>query len=59
MADESVKEGFFVTTAGFTDGAIEFTKKLQKPIHLIDVEKLIKMSEGALSEEFIRSGPSG
>jgi hypothetical protein len=59
MADECMKEGFFVTTAGFTDGAIEFTNKIQKPIHLIDVEKLIKMSEGTLSEEFIRSGPSG
>ena len=57
LIHERAAEAFFVTTGRFSQPAEEFAQG--KPIHLIDLSKLLKMSEGALTEEFIRSGPSG
>jgi len=50
-------EAFFVTTGEFSRQAREFAKN--KPIHLIGLEKLVQMGDGAFTEEFIRSGPAG
>jgi restriction system protein len=57
LMHERALEGFFVTTARFTPGAMEFVNG--KPIHLIDLEKLIEMASRAFTDDFIRSGPSG
>ena len=57
LIHERANEGFFVTTAHFSVGAVGFVSG--KPIHLIDLGRLIEMAQGAFTEEFIRSGPSG
>jgi len=52
-----VDEAFFVATTTFSKQAVEFAHG--KPIHLVDLDMLIEMSEGAFSQEFVRSGPIG
>ena len=57
LQDKRADEGFFFTTGRFSAEAMEFAKG--KPIHLIDLQKLVDMASGVFTEEFIRSGPTG
>jgi len=57
LRHKRANEAFFVTTGEFSRQAREFAAN--KPIHLVDLEKLVQMADGAFTEEFIRSGPAG
>jgi restriction system protein len=57
LRDKRANEAFFVTTGEFSRQAGEFAAN--KPIHLVDLQKLVQMAHGAFTEEFIRSGPVG
>lgn len=57
LSHKRVDEAFLVATVEFSKQAVEFARG--KPIHLVDLDMMIEMSQGAFSEDYVRSGPSG